>query len=198
MMKEVKSMQTKRHKCTMEKREADVTDSGKNLLVEGYAAVFEQVITLFEIDGVEYHEVIDRDAFAGCDMSDVVFKYNHSSDCLTLARTKNGTLSLTVDERGLKISAQLADVAAGRDLYKLIKRGDIDKMSFAFKVDKDQYDETTHTRRILRFKKIFDVSAVDFPAYDDTTISARDLFGAHAQLADEAEQRKRLTLLSMC
>lgn len=191
-------MQTKRHKCTMEKREADVTDSGKNLLVEGYAAVFEQVITLFEIDGVEYHEVIDRDAFAGCDMSDVVFKYNHSSDCLTLARTKNGTLSLTVDERGLKISAQLADVAAGRDLYKLIKRGDIDKMSFAFKVDKDQYDETTHTRRILRFKKIFDVSAVDFPAYDDTTISARDLFGAHAQLADEAEQRKRLTLLSMC
>lgn len=197
-MKEVKSMKTKRHKCTMEKREADVTASGKNLLVEGYAAVFEQVTTLFEIDGVEYHEVIDRDAFAGCDMSDVVFKYNHSSDCLTLARTKNGTLSLTVDEHGLKISAQLADVAAGRDLYELIKRGDIDKMSFAFKVDKDQYDNATHTRRILRFKKIFDVSAVDFPAYDDTTISARDLFGAHAQLADEAEQRKRLTLLSMC
>lgn len=170
------------------------------LIVEGYAAVLEQPTVICEIDGVRYCEVIDKNAFIGADLSDVPFKYNHSSDFLVLARTRNNTLALEVDNLGLKIRADLAPVQAGKDLYNLIQRGDIDKMSFGFSVTKDSYDTITHTRRILQFGKIWDVSAVDTPAYNGTSISARDYFTAQAdaikRAADE-EQRKRLYLLTL-
>lgn len=170
------------------------------LVVEGYAAVTESITTLYEIDGVEYKEIIDVRAFDGCDMSDVPFKYNHSDDFLVLARTRNNTLELTVDEKGLKVRAKLADVSAGRDLYELIRRGDINKMSFAFVIERDSYDSLTRTRRILAIKKIYDVSAVDTPAYQDTDIavSARDYFTAKAEIERQnADKRKRLMLLTM-
>lgn len=170
------------------------------LVVEGYAAVKESLTVLYEVEGVEYREIIDARAFDNCDMSDVPFKYNHSDDFLVLARTRNKTLELSVDERGLKIKASLADVNAGRDLYTLIKRGDVDKMSFAFSVAKDSYDSLTRTRRILEISKIWDVSAVDAPAYQSTNIavSARDYFAAKAEAERQnADKRKRLALLTM-
>jgi hypothetical protein len=177
------------------------------LLVSGYAAVIEQPTVICEIDGVQYFEIIDKDAFIGCDMSDVPFKYNHSDDFLVLARTRNKTLSLTVDNKGLFISANLAPVQAGKDLYGLIQRGDIDKMSFGFTVGEENYDSQTRTRRILKIDKLWDVSAVDTPAYDGTSIdiadgagiSVRDYFTAQVEmekkLADE-EKRKRLYLMT--
>lgn len=176
----------------------EVAKDDEGLVVEGYAAVKESITTLYEIDGVEYKEIIDSRAFDNCDMTDVPFKYNHSDDFLVLARTRNKTLELTVDERGLKVRAKLADVNAGRDLYALIQRGDIDKMSFAFTVTKDSYDSLTRTRRILEISKIYDVSAVDTPAYQNTNIavSARDYFAAKAEI-ENAEKRKRLALLTM-
>jgi len=116
-------------------------------------------------------------------MSDIPFKYNHSDDVMIMARTRNGTLVTQTDDKGLLIRATLANTSSGRDLYELIKRKDIDKMSFAFTVTSETYDEDTHTRTINKIKKLYDVAAVDMPAYDDTSISARSFF-------ESAEKRK--------
>lgn len=185
---------------------ADQTEEPQ-LTVSGYAAVVEQPTVICTIDGIDYFEVIDKDAFVGCDMSNVPFKYNHSDDFLVLARTRNKTLSLTVDNKGLFIRAALAPVQAGKDLYGLIQRGDIDKMSFGFTVAQDSYDSQTRTRRILKIDKVWDVSAVDTPAYDGTHIetddgagiSARDYFSAQVEMEQKIknqEKRKRLILMT--
>jgi HK97 family phage prohead protease len=129
-------------------------------------------------------------------MKDVPFKYNHSDAVMVMARTRNKTLELMPDDQGLMIRATLADITAGRDLYALIKRGDIDKMSFAFTVTEQSYNKDTRTRTIIKLKRIWDVSAVDIPAYSDTSISARSFFEAEAEkerkVLESAELRKRL------
>ena len=183
----------------IERRAADITaaDEGNGNIVEGYAAVLEQPTVLYSIDGVEYREVIDKDAFNGADMADVVFKYNHSDNFFTLARTSNSTLTLTLDNYGLKIRADLADIATGRDLYALIQRKDITKMSFAFTVARQEYDTNTRTRRILQFEKIFDVSAVDMPAYDGTSISARDYFAEKIKAEKLEEEKRKLYIMTL-
>ena len=84
-------------------------------------------------------------------------------------------------------------------MYELIRRGDVDKMSFAFSVKESSYNQETRTRKIIKFKKIWDVSAVDTPAYEDTSIVARDFFKAQADAERQAmeiaeETRKRLRL----
>ena len=168
-------------------------------LVEGYAAVVESPAVICSIDGIQYMEVIDRHAFDDCDFSDVPFKYNHNDSCMVLARTRNNTLQLSVDERGLRIVADLAKTSTGKDLYELIKRGDIDKMSFGFTVKEDSYDSITHTRRILKIDKIWDVSAVDVPAYSETSIQARNYFSAQNELAKQEQlkkMRRKLYLLT--
>lgn len=160
------------------------------MLVEGYAVVFDSETVLWECDGVQYKEVISRGALDGADLTDVPFKYNHSDNVMVMARTRNKTLTLTVDDKGLLVRASLANTTAGRDLYELIKRGDVDKMSFAFTVQADAYDNLTHTRSITKIKKLYDVAAVDLPAYDDTSIAARGYYEA-------AEgERERLLLLT--
>jgi HK97 family phage prohead protease len=174
---------TKREIRMAELRIATIPNS-EEMIVEGYAAVYEQPTVLWEYDGVQYKEVIARGAFDGADLKDVPFKYNHSDNVMIMARTRNKTLILTVDDKGLAIQANLANTTQSRDLYELIKRGDIDKMSFAFEVQTDEYDRLTHTRTIKKFKKLYDVAAVDLPAYDQTSISARSFF----ELEREKEQ----------
>jgi len=169
------------------------------MIVEGRAIVYDSPTIMYEHNGVKYYEVIQRGALDGADLKDVPFKYNHSDSVMVMARTRNRTLELIPDEKGLLIRAKLANTTTGRDLYELIKRGDIDKMSFAFTVAEDAYNKETHTRKILRFKRIWDVSAVDAPAYQDTYISARSYFEAQAEAERQAaeaveEQRKRLIL----
>jgi len=179
-------------------RALEPTGDGQEMIVEGRAVVYESPTVLYEIDGVKYYEVIARGALDGADLRDVPFKYNHSNSVMVMARTRNKTLELIPDEQGLLVRARLANTTAGRDLYELIKRGDVDKMSFAFTVDKDEYDRDTRTRRILRFKRIWDVSAVDTPAYDQTYISARSWFAAQAEAerqAAEAAARRRRALI---
>ena len=174
-----------------ELRAVEPTDDANEMVVEGPTV-------LFEIDGVRYHEVIVRGALEGADLKDVPFKYNHSNSVMVMARTRNKTLELIPDEQGLLVRAKLANTTAGRDLYELIRRGDVDKMSFAFTVEKDEYDRDTKTRRILRFKRIWDVSAVDTPAYQDTYISARSYFMAQAEAerqAAEAAKKRRQRLI---
>ena len=158
-----------------------------DMIVEGYAAVFESPTVLYSDSNVDYLEVVDRDAFANAQMTDVVMNYNHQGK--PVARTKNGTLTLATDESGLRIRADLSGTEEGRRLYEEIKGGYIDKMSFAFTVSEDSYDRDTHMRRILRIELLYDVAAVDIPAYDATSISARSYFSAEAEKVKQAEAR---------
>ena len=170
----------------------------QEMIVEGRAIVYESPTVRFEIDGVKYYEVIARGALDGADLRDVPFKYNHSDNVMIMARTRNKTLELIPDDQGLLVRAKLANTTAGRDLYELIRRGDVDKMSFAFTVADDYYDRDTRTRTIRRFKRIWDVSAVDIPAYDATYISARSYFMAQAEAerqAAEAAKKRRQRLI---
>lgn len=166
---------------------------GEELHVEGYAAVFQQRTLLWEspFSGTKYYEIIAPEAVdSQTDMSDVILRYNHSDAALILARSSNGTLTVTPDGKGLKISARIAPTTAGKDIYQLIKRGDISKMSFAFAVDKDEWENDqankTQTRTIRHISRVCDVSPVDFPAYDGTSISAR----SGQSVVDELRERE--------
>lgn len=140
----------------------------QEMIVEGYAVVFNQITDLGWCK-----EIIDRNAFNGADMKDCVLKYNHEDSFLILARTRNKSLELTIDDHGLKIRAKLIDTTQNKDIYKMIKEGLLDKMSFAFTVAERKWDYETDTRTVLRISKLFDVSVVDVPAYDNTEIYAR-------------------------
>jgi HK97 family phage prohead protease len=146
-------------------------EENQELWVEGYAARFNSPTVLFEIDGLEYKEQIASDAFTDCKMDDVIFNYNHSGR--VMARTRNKTLQLTVDDEGLFIRARLDGTEEGRSLYSDIKNGYIDRMSFRFQIGQEAYDYQNRTWTVLRVKRLYDVSAVDIPAYDDTSIEAR-------------------------
>ena len=173
--KGVKKMGEKKREIRLaELRALDLEND--NQLVQGYALVFDQPTVLYEYGGVEYKEVIARGALNEADLTDVPFKYNHSDNVMIMARTRNKTLQLTIDDTGLLINADLAKTTSGKDMYELIRRGDIDKMSFAFRVKEDSYDRETNTRTILKISKLYDVAAVDMPAYDQTSISARSYF----------------------
>ena len=173
-------------------------------LVEGYAAVFNQRALIWESEwsGWKYMEVIDRNAFNGADMSDTVFKYNHGDVAMILARASNNTLTMNTDDKGLRISADIIDTNNGTDVYKLIKRGDLNKMSFAFTVKSERTESDRenkiYTRTITAFDKIYDVAVVDFPAYDGTSIQARskEYFVNLERGLQEEKRRKKLYLMT--
>ena len=163
----------------------ELREDENKMIIEGYAAVYDSE-TLIGAESWGFYERIERGAFEGANMKDVPLKYNHENAVPILARTRNKSLTLTPDEKGLKIRAELLDTTDGVDMYKRIKAGLIDKMSFAFTIAKggDEWHETkgeTPHRTIKRFDRIFDVSVVDTPAYEDTSIYARSL-----ELADAA------------
>lgn len=166
--------------------------------VKGTAVVFDTPTVLFVCDGIEYKEIIDRHAFDGCDLSDVIFNYNHGGK--VVARLRNKTLALAITERGLDMEAELSGTQAGRELYEEIDGGYIDKMSFSFSVREAKYDSVTHTRTITKVKKLYDVSAVDIPAYEETSISARSFFtvehGKELAALEQARRRKKLVALT--
>lgn len=151
--------------------------------VTGVAVVFDTPTVLFKDGDTEYKEIIARGALDGADMSDTPFRYNHEG--AVLARVRGNSMVLDVQDDGLHITADLLDTTQARDCYELIKAGAVDKMSFAFTVKDDSYDYKTHTRTIKAIDKLYDVSAVDYPAYDATSISARSYFDTK-----EAEVRK--------
>lgn len=149
------------------------------LYVEGVATPFNTPTVLYSFDGVDYKEQIDAGAFEGADLSDVIFNYNHGGK--VVARTRNGTLQLSVETDGLHIRARLDGTEEGRKLYEEIKGGYIDRMSFAFVVALDEYDVAQHLRTVKKVQKVYDVSAVDIPAYDTTSISARNSFSVEIE-----------------
>lgn len=154
-------------------------DSGNGKIIEGHAAVFEQIA---DIDGV-FFEIIERGAFTDTDFYDVPLFVNHDCWQIPLARSRlnNGksSMSLTVDDTGLAVRACL-DVdnnPAAKTLYASVERGDLDGMSFAFSVDNEEWlnlDSDMPTRRIKKIGKVFEVSAVNYPAYN-TDIHTRAL-----------------------
>lgn len=178
-------------------------ENPSDMTIEGVACVFDSETTLFEWDGVEYKEKVDKGAFADADISDVIFNYNHGGR--VYARTRNDSLHLEVKEDGLHVLISLNPEDEGhKQLYRDIKNGLIDKMSYAYTVSEEAYDVDTHVRTVLKIKKLYDVSAVDIPAYDSTSISARSVLDLEKSEMEklendtlkkkENEQRKRIAL----
>ena len=159
-------------------------------IVEGYASTFEPYL-LFKEGGIEFYEKIDERAFDNTDMTDVIFLRDHEG--AVMARTKNGTIELSVDSHGLNSKTALGLTERSRDMYEDIAVRNYTQMSFSFIVDDDEYidDGEKITRHIKSIEKIFDISAVAFPANSGTDIgiSYRSLFdGAIEQR--EAERLK--------
>lgn len=140
----------------------------KSFVVEGYATTFEPYV-LFEEEGIQYKEQIMPEAFENCDMTDVIFVKDHNGT--VFARTKNGSLTLEVDNHGLMSRADLGRTSAAREMHEEIEAKMYTQMSFAFTVAEDSYDTEQHLRKIRRIKKLYDVSAVSFPANPGTDIS---------------------------
>ena len=168
-------------KLDMQFRTEDTND-GK-MEIKGYAVVFNSPETYWG-----YTEVISPKALDEADMSDVVLRYNHNDSFMVLARTRNNSLKLNTDETGLMIDATLQDdITEHRDIFNAIKSQLIDKQSFAFTVEEDEYDYDTDTRTITKIGKLFDVSVVDQPFYNGTDVSV-----ARKETNDFLERREEL------
>lgn len=159
----------------------------EEFIVEGYATTWDDPYTLWEYDGIKYMEQIDRNALNSANMDDVIFLYNHEG--MVFARQSNGTLQLSINDRGLYIRADLSSTEASRQMYESIKAGLVTQMSWAFTVEEDSYNEKTHTRSILKVDKIYDVSAVSIPANPNTDISARSYWDG---VIEEERRRERV------
>ena len=170
----------------------DEVEGEKSYMVEGYASTYEPY-KLATIDGIDFYERIEPDAFKDADMSDVVFRVDHVGR--VYARTSAGTLSVWEDEHGLANRTDLGKTQKARELYADIEAGNYPQMSFAFTVADDHYDKATHTRIIDRIAKVFDVSPVSFPANPNTSLSVatRDYFNGviEAEKAERLEREKR-------
>ena len=146
-----------------------------------------------------YDEIIERGALDEADLKDVRFLINHNTDMIPLARSRNNnansTMQLSVDDNGMNIRVDLdtENNAEAKSLYSAVERGDLDGMSFMFSVDGDKWDdaESDHpTRTITKLGKVFEVSAVTFPAYEQTSISARGLSDALDSAKESLESER--------
>lgn len=164
--------------------EVRASEDGSLPTIRGYTAVFDQEIEIHSAWG-SFRETIRPGAFRSAidARQDVRALFNHDANNI-FARTKNNTLKISEDERGLYIEAQPADTSLARDLVALIERGDVTGMSFAFTIKKVRWEEnseedTPDLREILEIEQLYDVGPVVYPAYDETT--------AHASAAQRAE-----------
>lgn len=164
--------------------------------VEGYATTFDMPYLLFELDdGTKIYERVDAHALDGADMSDVIMQYDHKGR--VFARQSNKTLILEPDAKGLFVAADLGKTDLARGLYQDIEAGMITKMSWSFIVTEDSYDKATHTRTIMKVKKVYDVAPVSIPANDDTEISARSSACKSYEQWRQEELQKRIHLLKL-
>ena len=158
---------------------ADIRAVEDGTYIEGHPAVYNQRANI----GNWFYEVIERGAFDSCDFDDVLFSVNHDLRKIPLARSRrnnqNSTMQLNVDVAGLSVKADL-DIEGNNEaksLYSAVQRGDIDGMSFIFYVEEERWvdlDKDMPTRYISKVKRVREVSAVNFPAYEGTDINARD------------------------
>ena len=193
---------------TMEVRTAETDEApDERKMVTGYASTFNEPYTLYEDDGWRFNEVVDARAFDNTDMSDVILQYDHCGR--VFARISNNTLTVTPDEKGLLIEADLGGTELGRQLFEEIRGGYTNKMSFGFTVDgeeirdmKDADGKDLTVRTITSVRKLYDVSAVSLPANDATSISVRSLTDGEIEriraerLEAEALELRRRKLLA--
>jgi HK97 family phage prohead protease/HK97 family phage major capsid protein len=158
--------------------------------ISGYAATFNDVTDLGY-----FREQIATGAFEGRTDDDVRLLINHTG--VPLARTTNGTLRLSVDNGGLRYEAELADTQEGRDLYTLIKRGDISQSSFAFSIEDETWDNKTNLRTVLKVGRLYDVSPVTYPAYATTTVQARAMASSAEERAEQIQVNVQVTVTEM-
>lgn len=187
---------------TMEIRSAETEDAEQEerKVVTGYASTFNEPYTLYENDDWRFEEVVDARAFDNTDMSDVIMQYDHEGR--VFARMSNNTLTVTPDERGLLIEADLGGTELGRQLFEEIRGGYTNKMSFGFTVDGEEVRDTKApdgkaltVRTITSVRKLYDVSAVSLPANDATSISVRTLTdGEIERIRAERLEAERLEL----
>lgn len=184
---------------------ADETESG---IIEGVPIVFERETIITDWAG-QYKEIVDRNALKKTDLKDVRLFVNHDTNKITLARSKNGkgTMKLSVEDDGLHIEAELdiENNVEAKSLYSAVKRGDMDGMSFMFRIDGEEWsdlDKEVPTRRITSISVVHEVSVVNFPAYQQTTVNARSsqegetsvLAEARKAYSEETEQKKQKEL----
>ena len=180
-------MVTVKNKYEQRLVEIRAVDSEDKMLIEGYAITYDQPAT-HQYGQRKFTEVIRKGALDKTDMKDVPLRYNHNDTWLIMARTRNKSLQLIKDDIGLKIQAELLDTQSNRDIYKSIQEGLVDKMSFAFTVadggDTWTFGESETVREVTNIAKLYDVSVVDTPFYDSTSIYARSL-----ELLENEEKR---------
>lgn len=166
-------------------------DEERGNILEGVPIVFNQ-----KTDLGWCYEIIEPTALDNADMKDVRFLVNHDTNSIPFARSrnnnKNSTMQLEVKKDGLHIRVDLDTEKNPRaqELHSAVERGDIDQMSFMFRVDGDKWDDldSDHpTRHITSISKIYEVSAVTFPAYEGTSLNARSTDDGHASLESARE-----------
>lgn len=179
---------------TIEVRDPEEGTEERKIVV-GYASTFNEPYMLHKDDGWELWETVDPTAFDETDMSDVIMQYDHQGR--VFARTRNNTLAVTPNDKGLFIEADLGGTEIGRALYEEIAGGYTDRMSFGFTVTADSEDRekdeetgvTRYTRHIKSVGKLYDVSAVSLPANDGTSISADAVTRSIGNLTDGVIER---------
>ena len=167
------------------------------LILRGTPIVYDTKTMLYEWDGVKYYEIIERGALDGADVSDVVFYFEHHGR--VYARSRNGSLKLTNADDSASVEIELDPNDQGhRELYNDIKAGRVDRMSFCFSIEEESFNNETNTFTVKKIRKLFDVSAVAFAAYDQTDIEARDSFREEQarQLAERAANQRRQTAIA--
>lgn len=171
-----------------------VDNEDDKMIIEGYAITYDSPAT-HQYGSRKFTEVIKRGALDNTDMKDVPLRYNHTDTYPLMASTRNNSLTLIKDEVGLKIRAELIETNSNRDIYKLIQEGLVNKMSFAFSVaDKGalwEYGECETKRTVTNIAKLYDVSVVDTPFYDTTSVQARSSLETAIKEIEDFELRKR-------
>ncbi len=183
---------------------ADDSTEGK-MIIEGYPIVFDKEAFIEGWDG-GFYEKVDRDAFKEADMSDVCLKINHNDDFFICARTRNGSLQLTPDEKGMFIHAELIDTTQNRDVYKMVQAGLLTEGSFAFTVEEQEVREIGNWndpdyeihRTIKKVGKLFDVAICTNGAYGDLTeIYARSYESLENVKRNKLENKKHLVIIKL-
>ena len=160
--------------------------------VEGYATTYEPYL-LFRDGETEIWEEFVPGCFEGCDMSDVIFQFDHAGR--VYARQSNNTMTIAPDNIGLFVCADLSKTSSARGMYEDIKTELVTKMSWGFKAHRKTLEivelENKITIRHHRIEKIYDVSAVSIPANNNTEIQARNFAnGAISEIMEEFQKRK--------
>lgn len=188
--------------CNIQFRDLEdpkLNEDSKYFILEGLPIVFNQKTKLGTFEDEDIYEVIEADAFNQTDISDVVFNVNHGDGNHAVARTRNNTLKLDKQDDGIHCTVYL-DKSNPRcvQVYKDVSSGLLDRMSFAFTIKEEEFDKNENCYHIKNIDKVYDVSAVEFPAYESTSISARRLYSAVAErelaVAKNLETKRELLL----